>query len=134
MPRGEGRECGTTDSLDHGGLNDARLVVRGAGGRAGCARPGDLVQFRVGGILAGGTLTWAPFIDTPGPQQPFHVQHLSAMEERAWYWLQGQADDLPAVGSTIQAVVDGVVCGETVVEASTLTPDRAGFSRLIVLS
>ena len=129
-----GQECGTTVSLDHGSLNYTQLVVLGAGERIGCATPGDLVRFRVGGILATETLTWQPFIDTPGAQQPFHVQHLSAMEERAWYWLQGPAADLPAIGSTVQAVVDGVVCGETVVEASTFTPDRAGFPRLIVLS
>ena len=130
-----GQECGTTAVLeDHGSLNYAQLIVLGAGERAGCATPGDEVRFRVGGILAAETLIWQPFIDTPGLQQPFHVQHLSAMEERAWYWLQGQADELPAVGSTVQAVVDGVVCGETVMEASTYTRGRAGFPRLFALS
>ena len=130
-----GQECGTTAVLeDHGSLNYAQLIVLGAGERAGCATPGDEVRFRVGGILAAETLIWRPFIDTPGLQQPFHLQHLSAMEERAWYWLQGQADELPAVGSTVQAVVDGVVCGETVMEASTFTPGRAGFTRLFALS
>ena len=130
-----GQECGTTAVLeDHGSLNYAQLVVLGAGERAGCATPGDEVRFRVGGILAAETLIWRPFIDTPGLQQPFHLQHLSAMEERAWYWLQGQADDLPAVGSTVEAVVHGVVCGDTVMEASTFTPGRAGFPRLFALS
>ena len=54
------------------------------------------------------------------------------MEERAWYWLEGPSDDLPAVGSTVQAVVDGVVCDETVMEAPF--GSTVGFSRLIVLS
>ena len=52
---------------------------------------------------------------------------------RAWYWLQGPSADLPSVGSTVQAVVDGVVCDETVMEAAPFF-GTAGFPRLIVLS
>ena len=128
----DGQECGTTTTVESPLLN-FDLSILGAGERPGCATRGDLVHFRVGGVAAAETFTWAPFIDTPGFQLPFHVQHVSAMEERAWYWLQGPLDDLPAVGSTVQAVVDGVVCDEAMVEAVPLF-GTAGFLRLIVLS
>ncbi len=136
-----GQECGTTTTPESSGQFD--LTILGAGERPGCATPGDLVHFRVGGVAAAETFTWVPFIDTPGAFE-WQLQHLSAMEERAWYWLQGPADDLPAVGSTVQAVVAGVVCDETVVEAAPSTglivlseaslSSTAGFSRLIVPS
>ena len=128
----DGQECGMAAARDHGILN-FELTILGAGERAGCATQGDLVHFRVGGVPAGETFTWAPFIDTPEFQLPGHVKHLSAREERAWYWLQGPSDDLPEVGSTVQAVVDGVVCDETVVEDAGLFA-AAGFRRLIVPS
>ena len=125
-----GEECGTT-TTDSRGPN-FELIILGAGERPGCATPGDLVRFRVGGVPAAETFTWVPFIDTPGAFE-WQQQHLSAIEERAWYWLQGPADDLPAVGSTVQAVVHGVVCDDTVVEAAPLF-GMSGFPRLFVPS
>ena len=127
----DGLDCGTTMTSESSGLN-FDLTVLGAGERPGCATPGDLVRFRVGGVAAAETFTWVPFIDTPGAFE-WQMQHLSVIEERAWYWLQGPADDLPAVGSTVQAVVHGVVCDETVVEAAPLFA-AAGVRRLIVPS
>ena len=127
----DGLDCGTTRTSESSGLN-FDLTVLGAGERPGCATLGDLVRFRVGGVAADETFTWVPFIDSPWAYE-WQIQDLSAMEERAWYWLQGPADALPAVGSTVQAVVHGVVCDETVVEAAPLFA-AAGFRRLIVPS
>ena len=126
-----GQECGVTTATDSPSLNFT-LIILGEGERAGCALPGDEVQFLVGGIPAAETIEWIPFIDARPPG--FDVQHLTAMEEHAWYWAQESVPDLTVEGAIVQAVVDGVVCDETTLEVTDFAGGLAGFSRLIVPS
>lgn len=126
--------CGTTSlKLDGGSSgNDLfELHILGAGEQAACAQPGDEVRFRVGGVLADETYLWVPFTDAQS-SVGIQVQHLSAMEQHAWYWLEASADDLPEADTVVQAQVDGVVCGETTIDV--VGGFIAGFSRLIVPS
>lgn len=134
-----GIECGSTAVLPESSELDYVLTIFGAQERAGCATLGDRVQFRVEGLLADETFGWQPFTDVESFGQ-FQYQSLSAMDEHAWYWMGSPDAGLPPAGTSIEAVIDGVVCGETTLETAGhlhtfAYPDQsAGFSRLIVPS
>jgi hypothetical protein len=125
----DGRECGTTTASDSNILNFV-LEILGAGERAGCAAPGDAVHFRVGGVAAGEIFTWVPFIDDPSALG-FEIQHLSAMENHAWYWSELHVDEQPGGRVVVQALVGSVRCGETV---GSRTGPFVTIARLIVPS
>ncbi|OGO51530.1 MAG: hypothetical protein A2148_01230 [Chloroflexi bacterium RBG_16_68_14] len=124
------QECGRTEVLTHQAFN-FEFQILGERERAGCARMGDAVQFRVGGVPAAETYSYVPFARVP--RLGYQIQHLVAMEDHAWYWSENfGAELLPPDGAAVQALVDGIVCGET-----TITIGRwstAGFSKLIVPS
>jgi hypothetical protein len=126
-----GQECGTTTVVGGSEL-DFDIEILGAGERTGCARPGDLVHFTVGGVPAISTATWRPFSD-PREPVPFGFGNIVAMQQHAWYWFQGLGNDQPAAGTLVQAVINGVVCGEASVEAPPGS-NIAGFSKLLVPS
>lgn len=124
------QECGRTEVLTSQAFN-YEFQILGEREREGCAGIGDAVQFRVGGLPAAETYSYVPFARVAG--LGFQIQHLVAMEDHAWYWSEHfGAELLPHDDATVQALVDGVVCGET-----TATIGRwstAGFYKLIVPS
>ena len=125
-----GQECGTATVPSHPRVE---LHVLGAGEREGCAVDGDTIEFKVDGVTAK-IFLWesvqADVTFTPGGSSSFTFV---AMEQHAWYWFERYGDDRPADGVLVQAVVDGVICGEaTVVDDSQ--QESAGFWRLIVPS
>jgi hypothetical protein len=63
-----GHECGAA-TVTGGSAYDFMIDVLGAGERPGCARPGDLVQFTVGGVPAAEAAGWSPFTDPRNPAQ-----------------------------------------------------------------
>ena len=112
------------------------LHVLGQREREGCAAPGDVVRFLVGGVAATQTLNYTPFAQTSplGSQ----VVHLVAIENYAWYWAEHVVDVPPPDGTVLQALVGDVVCGEVTMRAVSLgqgaLQHMVGFSRLIVPS
>ncbi len=126
-----GQECGTTQVT--GGANyDFAIQILGAEERPGCARLGDQVQFTVGGVPAIDSVGWAPFGSPPGSPGLLQYHHIVAMQQHAWYWFQSLGDNPPAAGTLVQAVIDGVICGEAHIESQGI--GLAGFSKLIVPS
>lgn len=134
-----GQECGTT-TVTGGRYYDFSMAVLGARERPGCAQQGDLVQFTVGGVPSLDVITYRAFYDPSNylPQFGFVLvvpiyRNLIVMQNHAWYWFEESGTDLPADGTLVQAVINGVICGETRIE----TPagrDIAGFSKLLVPS
>ena len=134
----KGNECGTTTVV--GGMyDDFSINILGAGEREGCALPGDQVQFTVGDVLAGNTMRWKPLFDPS--RFPFlkvelivpHFGDIIAMQDHVWYWFERSGDNPVPDGTLVQAMIDGVVCGETRVE-SLPSESIAGFSQLLVSS
>jgi hypothetical protein len=133
----DGRECGTTTTLADREL-DFVINVLGEREREGCARRGDVVSFRVGGVLAAETTTWVPYTEVQQFLQIGYVD-LAAMEDHAWYWMQVAATGLPGDGAPVRALVGDTTCGESVLQTSDglsvyTDPPSAGFSKLIVPS
>lgn len=131
-----GQTCGTTTTTDLVPDPNFKLEILGVDERDGCARPGDVVRFRVGGTVADETLTWTAFTrDASKTESRYQLQNLSAMQEYAWYWYVTSQKPLPADGAPVAAVIDGQVCGETTILLGRgATDGEAGFSRLIVPS
>ena len=134
-----GQECGTT-SVETREYRDFVIHVLGGGEREGCALPGDQVQFTVGGVFAVNTIRWNPFFDPSRViySLPFdlnlpRVIDIIAMQDHAWYWFERSGDNPVPDGTLVQAMIDGVVCGETRVEALA-SESIAGFSQLLVAS
>ena len=135
----KGNECGTTTVVG-GKYDDFSFSILGAGEREGCALPGDQVQFTVGGVSAVNTIRWKPLFDPSRffPSLPFdlilpHFGDIVAMQDHVWYWFE-RSDDSPVPdGTLVQAMIDGVVCGDARVE-SLASEDIAGFSQLLVSS
>jgi hypothetical protein len=124
------QECGRTEVLTSQAFNFG-FQVFGEREREGCAGIGDAVQFRVGGVPAAETYSYVPFARVGG--LGFQIQHLAAMEDHAWYWSEHfGAELLPRDGATVQALVEGVVCGETSITIGRWS--TAGFYKLIVPS
>jgi hypothetical protein len=99
----------------------------------GCASPGETVRFEVGGQLAIETMTWPG--ESPGPT----FLSLSVKSDHAWYWFERLLARPPAIGTVVQAVVDGVVCGETMVDVVprgfvVFLEELRGFWKLVVPS
>lgn len=125
-----GQMCGTTTTT---GGRAFDLLVLGAGEREGCAEPGQEVEFRVGGVTAGQRILWREENTFP------RFLSLSAIEQHAWYWTQRVGVDLPSEGTSVQAVVGSVVCGEADFSHDPgsfpfVIEDIAGFSQLVVPS
>lgn len=129
-----GQECGVTTVPDGSVFRTFELRVLGAGERAGCAGPGDLVEFRVGGVLAAETYSWIPFSSVSEVSGPLQIQHLVAMEEHAWYWFERRGGELPADTINVRSLVDGVECGGAGIRFARGGIAVVGFSRLIVPS
>ena len=133
----DGQECGkaTTDEEEL----SFRIEVFGAGERAGCARRGDQVHFTVGGVRAAETVRWQPFVDLPSFGDYLRID-LTAMEQHAWYWFHDTGEFISYEDASVQALVDGVVCGGAQVElgsgieGSPATVRVVGFRKLIVPS
>lgn len=122
------KECGATEANDDVELNFV-IMILGAAERSGCAEEGDPVQFEVGGIPSSGQYIYVPFNDA----DRFHVpaiHHLIAMQQTAWYWFETRGTPETLAGISVEAIVDGTVCGETTLRVLGWGP--AGFSRLIV--
>ena len=137
-----GHECGSTNMPSaNGGFSGDHMFelhIMGVGERSGCARPGDQVTFTVGGIPAGESFSWLPFTEVQSLGQ-FMVVHLTALPDRAWYWMQTESADSLLDGGLVEALVDGNVCGETVIRTAKALGYYApnglgGFSRLTVPS
>ncbi|MCH7489027.1 MAG: hypothetical protein IIB23_05290, partial [Chloroflexi bacterium] len=129
------QECGWSEVTADNEFN-YELHVLGQREREGCAAPGDVVRFLVGGVMATQTLTYTPFAQTsPWGSQ---VVHLVAIENYAWYWAEHVVDVPPPDGTVLQALVGDVVCGEVTMRAVSLgqgaLQHMVGFSRLIVPS
>jgi len=125
-----GQECGvgqTTAATT--GLNFV-IDVLGAGERAGCPAPGDSLRFRVGGLSAPEVRFYEPFSSTLGGGG-LQTQPLTAIREHSWLWAERRATEHPPPGTVLEALVDGVVCGEVEVE---YIGGEAGFSSLLVAS
>jgi hypothetical protein len=108
------------------------IIVLGAGEREGCASPGETVRFQVGGLPALETLVWDPAVKS-------RDMDLTAMPGHAWYWVDRPAAEAwGSLGATVQASVDGLVCGEAQVSQAGFgfspLPPPIGFSRLVVAS
>ena len=130
-----GQVCGSTIVPDPNGgfIGDHRfeLHVLGAVEQPGCAGRGDSVAFRVGGVPAVESFSWVPFSDLTTFAQ-FRFVYLTAIRQHAWYWYEQSESDLPAVGTRVQTVIDGTVCGEARVESQGT--GLSGFSKLLVPS
>ncbi len=134
-----GQECGTTTVVG-GKYDDFSFSILGAGEREGCALPGDQVQFTVGGVLAGNSMRWKPLFDPSRVIRSLnlelilpHFVDIVAMQDHAWYWFERSGDSPIPDGTLVQAMIDGVVCGEARVE-SLASESIAGFSQLLVAS
>ena len=129
------QECGSTTvppvpPAGYIGDHQFQLNVLGQSERSGCAVPGDEITFRVGGVPAAEAELFEP---TTAASRPFTLIALTAMRQHAWYWYEQSGEDLPADRTSVQAVIDGAVCGEARIEALPGT-GIAGFSRLLVPS
>ena len=125
-----GQECGSTTSWEsRGGINFI-IEVLGAGERAGCAVPGDTVEFRVEDVPAADGFEWLPYTAASFPVQ---VHHIVAMQDHAWYWFESDVRGGPLENNVlVEALVGSTVCGE--VKFDSRSRPALGFGRLIVAS
>jgi len=107
------------------------LHVLGAGEQPGCATGGATVKFRIAGVPAVEYFSWVPFSDVTTFGQ-FQFIYLTAIRQHAWYWFEAPENEGPVVGTRVQAVIDGQVCGKTPIEGQGT--GLVGFSRLLVPS
>lgn len=133
-----GREvCGST-TVRNDELN-FNIQVLGNGERPGCAIRGDEVRFAVGGIAAAETITWEPFVELTTFGDYLRAD-LTAMRDHAWYWFHDTGEFMSYEGAAVEALVGGLVCGETKmefgggIEGSPATVRIVGFGKLLVPS
>jgi hypothetical protein len=113
----------------------ARLdfYVLGKAEKEGCGQPGELIEFRIDGTLAAQTIRYPELTN----YFPYDLL-LTVMPNHAWYWFERISVPAPKVGTKIEAVVAGTVCGEGTlggeddVGGFIVPPNIRGFSRLIV--
>lgn len=130
----DGEVCGTATVKESSRVETNFLIhVAGAGEQTGCATEGDPIQYRVGGVAAGGSAAWHAYMTLEGSAQ-MQIQHAVAAENNAWYWFERAGRDNRVTGFVVEALIDDVACGETVVQAGRSGNDAVGFSRLIVPS
>ncbi|MCH8008915.1 MAG: hypothetical protein IIC91_08615 [Chloroflexi bacterium] len=127
-----GQKCGSATawrSRGHGRINFT-IHVLGAGERAGCAVPGDTVEFRVEDVPAADGFEWLPYTAASFPVQ---VHHIVAMQDHAWYWFESDVRGGPLENNVlVEALVGSTVCGE--VKFDSRSRPALGFGRLIVPS
>jgi hypothetical protein len=131
--------CGKTTALQYANYN-YELDVFGSGAQAGCPDPGDEIEIWVGGVRANERLTWQPFTSLTTQQlvSGFILMDPVAMEDNSWYWAEAVGALRHLDGQPVNARVDDIVCGETLlgVRQGLLAPPDvvAGFGKLIVPS
>ena len=131
--RVNGTSCGSTTVPGANGV--FVLPMAGGNSQAGCATGGDRVDFYLDGVLADQTLDWP---SAPGPNPRF--LSLSAVNDVAWYWFDRVAIPAARIGTRVEALSNGALCGEAMIggeeEAlgTTRRPNERGFLRLIVSS
>ncbi len=126
-----GQECGSATAWRSRGRGRINFIIHvlGAGERAGCALPGDTVEFRVEGVPAAESYEWASYTAASFPVQ---IHHLVAIQDHAWYWFESDVGSTLKNNVLVEALVGGAVCGEA--EIDSRSRGALGFGRLIVPS
>jgi len=144
-----GVECGSATIEEGGspggGPDDFELRILGAGQRDGCAEQGDLVTIAIGDVASpqSNLFVYVPFSPVPNPayyldREGVMIVDLAFFRDYAWVFSDDRTleDGSPVPnGTAVRAMVDGVLCGETVIgDLPGVADQLSGFGRLFVAS
>jgi hypothetical protein len=140
-------ECGSATVEEGGspggGPGDWELRALGAGQRDGCYEPGQNVTFMLGGREAGEAWSYQRFSPVPTQNGEYGREGITTvdiefLEDYAWVWADYLLDPAGAPyppGTSVRAIVAGIVCGETAIGDDQMERDGVtGFGHLLVAS
>jgi hypothetical protein len=138
--RVRGKACGS--AVAAGSAARFALYVEGAGSTAGCASPGDTVQFEMNGRTAGESVQFKRFLPGSTAVSPYFegratFLNLAFAEDWMWLWSDNLTftDGRPVpAGARIVARIGQAGCGLGVNTTDLNSGGSIGFARLLVPS